>query len=96
MKRHPVKKTSSANDEGDADLYVRPFSIKMLVPVSLAVAAVVAVISFSLGNEALLPAGQWTRLRIWGIRVLVLLAAFAAGWQVKRRRRIRSSARKPG
>jgi hypothetical protein len=90
MKRHPVKTAPSATNEGDADLYVRPISIKMLVPVSLAVASVVAVISFSLGNEALLPTGQWTPLRVWGIRVLVLLAALAAGWQVKRRRRRRS------
>jgi hypothetical protein len=94
MKRHPVTKASSAKHTGDADLYVRPISIKMLVPVSLAFAAVVAVISLSLGNEALLPTGQWTPLRVWGIRVLVLLAAFAAGWQVKRWR-TRSEARKP-
>jgi hypothetical protein len=34
----------SAKRDDDADLYVRPFSIKLLLLVSLAVAAVVAVI----------------------------------------------------
>jgi hypothetical protein len=43
MKTHPVKNVSSAKPD-DADLYVRPFSITLLVLVSLAVAAVVAVV----------------------------------------------------
>ena len=34
----------SAKNDNDADLYVRPFSITVLVVVSLAVAAVVAAI----------------------------------------------------
>lgn len=34
----------SARNDDDADLYVRPFSIKLLLVVSLAVAAVVAAI----------------------------------------------------
>jgi len=44
MKSHPGKKGMSAKHEDDADLYVRPFSITLLLLVSLAVAAVVAVI----------------------------------------------------
>jgi len=44
MKHHPGKSASSARHNDDADLYVRPFSITLLLVVSLAVAAVVAVI----------------------------------------------------
>jgi hypothetical protein len=44
MKSHPGKKAISAKHGDDADLYVRPFSITLLLLVSLAVAAVVAVI----------------------------------------------------
>jgi len=44
MKHHPGKSASSATHNDDADLYVRPFSITLLLVVSLAVAAVVAVI----------------------------------------------------
>jgi hypothetical protein len=44
MKSHTGKKAMSAKHDDDADLYVRPFSITLLVLVSLAVAAVVAVI----------------------------------------------------
>jgi hypothetical protein len=43
MRTHPVKNVSSAKHD-DADLYVRPFSITLLVLVSVAVAAVVAVV----------------------------------------------------
>ena len=40
MKSHPKPKASSSNnDDGDAGLYVRPLSIKILVPVSLGVAS---------------------------------------------------------
>ena len=44
MNSHKVKNVSSAKHDDDADLYVRPFSITLLLLVSLAVAAVVAVI----------------------------------------------------
>jgi hypothetical protein len=44
MKHHPGKSAWSAKHDDDADLYVRPFSITLLVLVSVAVAAVVAVI----------------------------------------------------
>jgi hypothetical protein len=44
MKSSAGKEAMSANHDDDADLYVRPFSITLLVLVSLAVAAVVAVI----------------------------------------------------
>jgi hypothetical protein len=90
MKSHPPPKASSSNnDDGDAGLYVRPLSIKILVPVSLGVASVVAVISLYLGNEAVVTAGNGTSLRVWGIRVLVLISASVAGWYVTRRRRRR-------
>ena len=44
MKSHPGKKAMSAKHDDNADLYVRPFSITLLLLVSLAVAAIVAVI----------------------------------------------------
>jgi len=44
MKDHPGKNAMSAKHDDDANLYVRPFSITLLLLVSLAVAAVVAVI----------------------------------------------------
>jgi hypothetical protein len=44
MKSHPGKKAMSVKHDDDADLYARPFSITLLLLVSLAVAAVVAVI----------------------------------------------------
>ena len=43
MKSHPEKAMSPKKDD-DAGLYARPFSITLLLVVSLAVAAVVAVI----------------------------------------------------
>jgi hypothetical protein len=43
MRSHREKAMSAKNDD-DADLYVRPFSIRLLLVVSLAVAAVVAAI----------------------------------------------------
>jgi len=43
------KSAASAKPDDDADLYVRPFSITQLVLVSLAVAAVVALIILVLG-----------------------------------------------
>ena len=42
MKNHPGKNAMSAKHDDDADLYVRPFSITLLLLVSLAVAAAVA------------------------------------------------------
>ena len=47
MKSYSERNVSSAKHDDDADLYVRPFSITVLVLVSLAVAAVVAVIILS-------------------------------------------------
>jgi len=44
IKHQPGKSAWSGRPDDDADLYVRPFSITLLVLVSLAVAAVVAVI----------------------------------------------------
>jgi hypothetical protein len=44
MKSHPGKEAMSAKHDDDADLYARPFSTTLLLVVSLAVAAVVAVI----------------------------------------------------
>jgi hypothetical protein len=44
MKSHPGKNAMSTKHDNDADLYVRPFSITLLLLVSLAVAAVIAVI----------------------------------------------------
>jgi hypothetical protein len=44
MKHHPGKHAMSVKHDDDADLYVRPFSITLLVLVSVAVAAIVAVI----------------------------------------------------
>jgi hypothetical protein len=41
MKSHPGKEAMSAKRDDDADLYVRPLSITLLLLVSLAVAAVV-------------------------------------------------------
>ena len=49
MNSHKVKNVSSAKHDDDADLYVRPFSIKLLVLVSLAVAAGVGLIILLLG-----------------------------------------------
>ena len=44
MKSHPEEKAMSAKHDDNADLYARPFSITLLVLVSLAVAAGVALI----------------------------------------------------
>jgi hypothetical protein len=44
MTHHPGKHAMSVKHDDDADLYVRPFSITVLLLVSLAVAAIVAVI----------------------------------------------------
>jgi hypothetical protein len=44
MKTDPVKNVSSAKHDDDADLYVQPFSITLLVLVSIAVAAGIAAI----------------------------------------------------
>jgi hypothetical protein len=49
MKSHPGKSGSSAEHDDDADLYARPFSIKLLLVVSLAVAAGVALIILLFG-----------------------------------------------
>jgi hypothetical protein len=49
MKSHPGKNVSSTKHDDDADLYVRPFSITLLVLVSLAVAAGVGLIILLLG-----------------------------------------------
>jgi predicted tellurium resistance membrane protein TerC len=83
------EKASSSNDDDDDGLYVRPISIKILVPVSLAAASIVAVIGLYLGNETVVTPEHLTPLRVWAIRVLVLVTALVAGWQVKRRSRRR-------
>jgi hypothetical protein len=44
IRHHPGKRAWSEKPGDDADLYVRPFSITLLVLVSLAVVAVVALI----------------------------------------------------
>jgi hypothetical protein len=49
MKSHPGKNVSFAKHDDDTDLYVRPFSITLLVLVSLAVAAGVGLIILLLG-----------------------------------------------
>lgn len=86
MKRN---KAASPSDDPDAGLYVRPISIRILMPVSLGVGLLVAVTSLYFGNETVLTPEQLTPLRVWAIRVLVLVTALVVGWQVKRRSRPR-------
>ena len=83
------KKASSSNNDDEVGLYVRPISIKILIPVSLAVVSIVAVMSLYLGNETVLTSEHLTPLRVWAIRVLVLVTALVVGWQVNRRSRRR-------
>jgi hypothetical protein len=80
-------KAASSNSDPDAGLYVRPISIKILIPVSLTVVALVALMSLYFGNETVLTPEHLTPLRVWAIRVLVLVTALVVGWQVKRRSR---------
>jgi hypothetical protein len=80
---------ASSSDDPDAGLYVRPISIRILLPVGLAAGLLVAVTSLYFGNETVLTPEQLTPVRVWAIRVLVLVTALVAGWQVKARSRRR-------
>jgi cation transport ATPase len=87
MKSHQPAKASRSQDDSDAGLYVRPLSLRILIPVSLAIAALVAMLSFYLGNETVPTAEHPTPLLAWTIRAVVLLVALAAGWRLTRRPR---------
>ena len=81
------RKASRSKDDSDGGLYVRPLSIRILIPVSLAIVALVALLSLYLGNETVPTAEHPTPLLVWTIRAVVLLMALAVGWHVTRRPR---------
>jgi len=83
------KKAASSKSDPDAGLYVRPLSIRILIPVSLAAALLVSAMSLYLGNETVLTPEHLTTLRVWAIRVVMLVAALVVGWQVTQRSRRR-------